>query len=104
LIKHIMKNIISIGLLFLVLTANGQVKSKQYQNIAAATMIIGTAATVHFMNTPPEYYGNSSLMNLRYKQRATVAITGMATTAITYFVVKNIKHKARRNKNTYRCQ
>jgi hypothetical protein len=99
-----MKKIISIGLLFLVLTANGQVKSKQYQNIAAATIIVGTAATVHFMSTPSEYYGNSSLMNLRYKQQATVAITGMATTVITYFVVKNIKHKVRRNKNIYRWQ
>ena len=95
-----MKTITVILLFVLSITVNGQIRSKQHNQaaLAASTMLVGTAISVHFVSTPSSYYGNDHLMNLRARQRATVAVTGMATTVITYFVVKNIRHKVRRNK------
>lgn len=96
-----MKTLITIVLFIITLTANGQITRRHIKNhdsIIPPIMLVSTAATVHFMKTPPEYYGNDRLMHIRMRQRATVALTGMAATTITYFVVKNIRHKVRRNK------
>jgi len=99
-----MKILLTIIVLVISFEANSQVKHKHPESFAASAILMSTAVTVHFMDTPVSYYGNDHLMNIRYRQRATVAITGMATTTITYFVVKNIRHKVRRNKVFKHCK
>lgn len=102
-----MKTLFAITLIFVSLTITGQQRSEpltaNFESLAAASVLMGTAVTVHFMKTPPEYYGNDHLLQVRSRQRFTVALTGMASTAITYHVVKNIRHKVRRNKVHNRC-
>ena len=94
--------LITIGLLFITMTANCQLKAKQQtekETYAAMAVLVGTFATVQSMDTPMEYYGNNHLLRLRHRQRATAALTGMVTTTITYYVVKHIRHKVKRNRH-----
>ena len=91
--------LITIGLLFITLTANGQLKKQNNsETYIAMGVLVGTFATVQSMDTPMEYYGNNHLLRMRHRQRATVALTGMITTTVTYYVVKHIRHKVKRNK------
>ena len=57
--------------------------------------LIGTFSVVQTMNCPPHFWDDTGMWHVRDRQRFTVALTGMAITAATVFILERYKTRRR---------